>query len=302
MRHSLCFVVAILVGSVTAAGCLPRTFVRKDPGPRDRGIRYYRPKPYLMVKPLVTQSSDDAPGELKPGFVSIETVMLPDFGEEYSIQIRSGLGVNETSVTLTDGWNLTAINAKLDSQFDENLSAAAEMVKALPGLSGGGSREAATLGGSMQIMALDVPMGLYEAVISRDAHGQKRLYGFRYVGFFPFAPCPIESCGVAPEACQSSVLYGLVYDKTYRAMVFKELNQLTVEQEHEMPTATARKPPTPGADVKTTGSPAGPSRPAEPGPQIGQPETGEGDAPPEPVPPPATPRRGSVTVQGTLRR
>lgn len=87
--------IGALAGMLAGLGCTPRTFVRKNPGPKDCGVRYYRPKPYLMVKPAV-----DRNGAPIPGFVSIETTVLPDFSEEYSIHIRSGLGNNKTSITL----------------------------------------------------------------------------------------------------------------------------------------------------------------------------------------------------------
>lgn len=220
----------LIVGmaAIVATGCLPRTFVTKDPGPHDRGFRYYRPKPYLMVKPLVTAVKKDEPGEVAHGYVSIEMVTLPDYSEEYSIHIRSGLGTNDTSITLEDGWNLTAVNAKLDSQFDENVKAIAELAKVpLGGLESTTVSERSKADpGPMTVPAYDVPLGLYEAVISPDQHGRKRLYGFRYVGFFPYASCPMESCGVTHETCHSAVLYGMVFDASLKAMVFKQLDQI----------------------------------------------------------------------------
>jgi hypothetical protein len=54
-------------------------------------------------------------------------------------------------------------------------------------------------------------MGYYEAVISQDSEGKKRMYGWRYLGFSPYSPCPQESCGVECQTCQSSELFGLVF-------------------------------------------------------------------------------------------
>lgn len=199
------------------SGCLPRTTIRKDPGPRDRGVRFYRPKPYLFVKPMMAEN--------KPvdGFVSLEQVTLPDFSEEYSIHVRTGLGTNETAITLDDGWNLTQLNVKLDSQFDENLKAAAELAKAIP-TGGGGDREM-----KMAVRATNVPMGLYEAVVSEGPDSKKRLYGFRYVGFMPYSTCPIESCGAEQHTCCDDVIYGLVFEDG--AMVFCPLSE-TPEHVH----------------------------------------------------------------------
>jgi hypothetical protein len=192
---------------------LPRTIIKPNPGPRDRGIRYYRPKPYLFVKPLVAKD-----GTAVDGMVTLEMTTLPDFSEEYSIHIRSGFGINETKVTLEDGWNLTSINVDVDSQVDENLTAVSDLVGNIPKLTGEVNTQ------SMNCKASNVPMGLYEAVVSRDGHGIKRLYGFRYVGFLPYASCPTTLHGQDCESCVTASIYGLVFENG--SMVFRELQHL----------------------------------------------------------------------------
>ena len=204
--------ILIFAATVTTAGCLPSTRVIKNPSDRDRGIRYYRPKPYLSVKPLINKA-----GEPVAGFVSLEQVVLPDFSEEYSIHIRTGLGRNNTSIELTDGWRLDSINVELDSNFDENVKALAEVAKAVPSLTA--SKGAAD--SSMAVPASNVPLGLYESVISKGCDGKKRLYGFRYVGFMPYSTCPLESCGSETQSCFDGQVYGLVYDG--KQMTFKLL-------------------------------------------------------------------------------
>ncbi len=201
----------LLLAVVCTTGCLPRTIVHKDPGPHDKGIRYYRPKPYLFLKPMV---AGDQPVE---GYVTIEQLMLPDFSEEYSIHVRSGLGTNDTQITLTDGWNLTALNINLDSQFDDNLTAATELAKAVPTATGTKTR--------MAVKATNVPMGLYEAVVSTGPDFKKHLYGFRYVGFLPYSSCPIETTGLECQDCTTTELYGLVFEEG--AMVFRSLAQIS---------------------------------------------------------------------------
>ncbi|HHK42491.1 MAG TPA: hypothetical protein ENJ50_08740, partial [Planctomycetaceae bacterium] len=114
--------VALLPILLTTTGCLPRTTVVANPGPRDKGIRYYRPKPYLLVQP--------AEGPVAGGQVTIELQYLPDFSEEYSIHVRSGFGINNTSVTLEDGWNLVAIEQELDSRVAEQISALGDLLDA----------------------------------------------------------------------------------------------------------------------------------------------------------------------------
>jgi len=203
------------------AGCLlPRTTVHKHPGPGDLGVRYYRPKPYLFLKPMT-----DRDGLPVDGYVSIEQVTLPDYSEEYPIHVRSGLGTNDTEIRLEDGWNLTALNVSVDSQFDENLKAVADVIEAVPRATASG-REALP---AMAVRATNVPLGLYESVISTGPDCKKRLYGFRYVGFLPYAPCPVESCGVEQAACCASDLYGLVFESG--TMVFRPLGQLSAHLE-----------------------------------------------------------------------
>ncbi len=200
------------------AGCLPSTKVYKDPGENDRGVRFYRPKPYLLVKPMVNRAGDPV-----DGYVSIETVMLPDFGEEYSIHVRSGLGTNDTKITLADGWRLDGLNVDLDSSTDENLEAMADLVKLVPTLTSGADET-----GKMSVRATNVPLGYYESVLSRGHDCKKRLYGFRYVGFLPYASCPLESSGWEPTDCFSGDIYSLVFEDN--AMVFRPLHAVATAE------------------------------------------------------------------------
>lgn len=210
MRVALVALVAISM----ASGCvLPSTKVVKNPTPNDKGVRYYRPKPYLFIKPMVNQ------GGVVDGYVTLDQVYMPDFTEEYSIHIRSGLGINHTSFKLQDGWNLTEFDVNIDSQFNENVSAIADLMRSIPQSPAGGGAP-----GSMTVRATNVPMGLYEAVVSRGGDGKKRLYGFRYVGFMPYEPCPVESGGVQCQDCYSGALYGLVFEDG--AMIFRPLPEI----------------------------------------------------------------------------
>lgn len=211
--HKIPLSLLLVIGLFSVGGCLPATRVIKNPDDHDKGVRYYRPKPYLFVKPMLNKS-----GEPVTGYVNIEQTVMPDFSEEYSIHICSGLGTNTTEVTLTDGWRLDNLNVELDSQFDENVRAAADLVESIP------VATQSEDGPSMAVRATNVPIGYYEAVISKDCDGKKRLYGFRYVGFMPYSACPIESCGVEQATCYDSQVYGLVVEDG--AMVFRLLHDV----------------------------------------------------------------------------
>jgi len=168
------------------------------------------------TKKTVTVPSDE--------FVSIQLQWLPDFAEEYAIDIRSGLGVNETELTLENGWNLTSLNTKLDSQTDENITAFANLldsVGSLPGIERAATPSEA--GGAQRIVvrATNVPLGYYESVIGCDECGHKQLFGWRYVGFMPFNGCPSRATGSSHHCCHTADLYGLVFDSGI--MTFKRL-------------------------------------------------------------------------------
>ena len=237
MKNKL--ILLMFVGMVSSTiGCAPRVRIHKAPGPTDKGIRYYRPKPYLKIEPINTSTAVTSNNTTRvtttPGdeFVSISLEYLPDFSEEYSINVTPGLGSATVSVGLENGWNLQTINQELDSQFNENVAALSNLAGSLGSLnvptSGGDKGD--SLGppaGSTQkfvVPATNVPIGYYESVISADSCGKKRLFGWRYIGFLPFASCPTDMCGSAKLHCQDSPspLFGLVFENG--VMTFKRMD------------------------------------------------------------------------------
>lgn len=248
-RWQVPVVIGVLV-AVAAAGCTPRVLVTANPGPRTKGIRYYRPKPYLKVVPAEVQIAKDKTS-VEPSLVSITLEYLPDFSEEYAIDVRSGFGVAEVAIKLEDGWNLTEINQQLDSQTDENLSAMADMIRAvgstIPTAGGDGEKPL-----QITAAATDVPLGYYESVIGCGSDGKKRLYGFRYVGFLPYQSCPLSMGGSERACCgdPATPLYGLTFENG--RMVFKNLQSMqhpVATPSGEAPSTDSIASPTSGAEV-----------------------------------------------------
>lgn len=215
---TVAMIAAILIGLL---GCTPRVRVKANPTSCDQGIRYYRPKPYLKVVPAEVQIAKDA-SKIEPSLVTITLEYLPDFSEEYAIDVRPGLGIANVSIKLEDGWNLTEINQELDSQTDENISAAGDLIRAIgtvvPTASG---KDDPPL--KITVPATDVPLGYYEAVIGCRNDGRKQLYGFRYLGFLPYETCPTQMGGMQQACCGDPTmpLYGLTFENG--RMVFKSL-------------------------------------------------------------------------------
>lgn len=214
-------------------GCAPRLRVIPHPGQSDPGIRFYRPKPYLLLAPAATNSGNSrSPASVMSSdgeMVSIELRYLPDFEEEYSLDVRTGWGAANVKIELQDGWNLVTLNQELDSKVDKNLSALADVIKAVPSVASstpGVSSDQRTV-----VHASNVPLGFYEAVVSADKCGKKHLYGFRYVGFIPYGTCPICPTGMQSGDCGdgSLPLYGLVFDRG--VMVFREIGVIGAQED-----------------------------------------------------------------------
>lgn len=227
----LCIVTALV-------GCAPRVRVRKNPTDHDTGVRYYRPKPYLLITPAVETAGSGEAAVSTPSdkYVTLELKYLPDFSEEYSINVSPGLGVANVEISLEEGWNLTGINQQLDSKFSENLQAVGSLIGAVApkGLIGTADEGETPPGTVKQVVAArNIPIGFYESVIGKDGgcRGKKRLYGWRYVGFAPYNACPLDaSCGGSEHiACNDGSLNGVLYGLTFinGVMVFKPLHRFT---------------------------------------------------------------------------
>lgn len=197
--------------------CLgPKVTVVKNPSDCEEGIRYYRPKPYLFISPVdktVTTTKDGSvtvPGA-SPDAVQIKLQYLPDYTEEYSLQVDPGLGIATVNIKLQDGWNLTEINQTLDSNFDDNVKAVAELAKSAASFktSAGDSTLESPVA---TVSATNVPIGYYESVIGRDQCGRKQMYGWRYLGFMPYNTCPLDAHGMECHPCgDPNAIYGLVF-------------------------------------------------------------------------------------------
>ena len=247
--------VLLFVGLLMAAcGCTPRVIVRGNPAPCDEGIRYYRPKPYLKIEPAEV-AVDKNQTALVPEMVRISLVYLPDFSEEYAIEVRSGLGTADVGIKLEDGWNLTEISQDLDSQTDENLEAIGSLIGAVGEVVPSSAENLPSKDISFTVPSRNVPIGFYESVIGRDSRGCKRLYGFRYLGFLPYSSCPVDMSGHQHAHCGDAFqpLYGLIY--TSGRMVFQPLELIGTTpvdsaskdelQRSSTPTPTADSPSQP---------------------------------------------------------
>lgn len=185
MSKQSAIVFVCLVAAMAMGGCARYKFV-KNPDDCNTGLRYYRPKPYLFVGSTVVGEKADA----KAAAV-IRLEYLPDYEEEYAVEIYPGLGANDLQISLENGWNLTSFHGKTEQQYDKILTALAGVTKAAAAPSGGGPPCE-----SVVDTPRPVPQGYYESVFWTDnnGNGKKHLFGWRYVGFLPFSACPVNAC------------------------------------------------------------------------------------------------------------
>jgi hypothetical protein len=199
--HKKLIVVCIFAG-LTAAGCSSVRVIR-NPDASDTGVRYYRPKPYLLV------TAADPTGRL----VNMKMEYHPDFSEEYSIHPRG-----KTSLALKDGWNLVGVNTKEAPPKEEAPPVKAPAEQPLP---------------NAVVSATNVPLGYYESVFE-VAGTQKYLKGWRYIGATMLgggAPpiCHLPNCpNKFPDGCVKGPLFGLVFFNG--VMTFRQLDEIANNQ------------------------------------------------------------------------
>ena len=206
--------VCLVLGMAT--GCTGVSVV-KNPDEGDPGIRYWRPKPYLLVTPA------DATGRM----VKIKLEYLPDFSEEYAILPR---GKKAPAISLKDGWNLVAVGGPAPPPEP----AEADALPAAP--------TDPTKVPEFVVAATNVPIGYYESVFDKNGT-KKTLKGWRYIGLSPIAGG--DAIGVDPKALAASKLppgcpppppessmpgplYGMVFFNG--VMTFRQLDEIANNQ------------------------------------------------------------------------
>lgn len=254
MRRLLTYFCLFLL--LVGAGCASTT-VHKDPGKHDKGLRFYRPKPYLLITPLdAAKWGNVGPDEM----VEMKLDWLPDFAEEYSVRIKTGIGTNKTKVTLENGWKLTNLDVDVDAKFKDNLDAITNLVKTVAPSGLLAAPKPKTTGADDEMVedpsrpyravvhATNVPLGYYESVIGHGPDGHNQLFGWRYVGFAPFAGCPMVPTGGDNCPCDPNNVYGLAFENG--VMTFKQLTTLPGAGDAGQTRRPIAMPPSTPAEVK----------------------------------------------------
>ena len=269
------YVRLLLLIAMVSSGCTPSVRVTPNPSPETRGLRYYRPKPFLHISPLVVTEGSDR--RTSDRYVRIELEYLPDFSEEYAIEVRGGFGTNKTQLTIKDGWNLVRVSEDLDSKTAANTNAVANLIRAATGQALFNAPEDKTTPASpvpaqpptqpplptpnvsnppqFYVRATNVPLGYYEAVVGYAA-GAKRHYGWRYVGFYPHSPCPLQMNGAEHVGCDQNAIWGLVFEDG--VMTMRTIGEIAQQKGTEKVSLCELLPP-----VEKVTAPVGTPTPAQ---------------------------------------
>ena len=97
--------------------CARVTVTHVKPGDTSSGVHFVRPRPYLLV------SSQGK--ELKS-----EILWLPDYSQEFTINLVPGLGRSNLNLKLKDGWMLAELGGETDSRLVETASAFGNVLEA----------------------------------------------------------------------------------------------------------------------------------------------------------------------------
>jgi hypothetical protein len=107
-----------LVWLVISGGCTHLNFYRishdangNEQFNKNGGICYYAPEPYVEI---------DVGAQ---GYCQTTVKWLPDYNREYEIQPHYWLGTVSLKPTLSDGWNLTALDSSVDTKVPEMVTA-----------------------------------------------------------------------------------------------------------------------------------------------------------------------------------
>lgn len=109
---------AFLVATLIGGGCASVEVRKLDPGDKTTGVRFYRPKAYLLLNP-----------DKEKGGCQASIVWLPDPSEEYVIHSTAGFGSATVKAQLDSGWNLVSLDSEVDnSKIVGDVSTLAKMV------------------------------------------------------------------------------------------------------------------------------------------------------------------------------
>lgn len=128
----------ILLAVIAALSGCANVFVRPianehgSPGKKGsesaRGVRFYRPAPYLLLTREVVRVGGDEAVPVDKATI----VLLPDYSQEFVIQWWPGFGNVAPKFTLEDGWNLTSFDSRVESEGAAALASLADLLAATP--------------------------------------------------------------------------------------------------------------------------------------------------------------------------
>lgn len=117
------FLILLCVMSATSvSGCARLEFFSdKNLEGVERGVKFYYPKPYLLV---ARTKSTEKPEEIK-------VIYLPDMSEPQYAKLKSGYGAAELSLAFENGI-LTSVGQKTDTKIPETITSLGSLSGMIP--------------------------------------------------------------------------------------------------------------------------------------------------------------------------
>jgi hypothetical protein len=107
----LILVSSLIIGIPACSSIEIRPLTAQESDRQVTGLRFYRPQAYIAI------SEDDK------GNCTTKIQYLPDYRQEYVMIPHYRLGTVSFKPTLSDGWNLTAIDAAVDTKIPDTITA-----------------------------------------------------------------------------------------------------------------------------------------------------------------------------------
>ncbi len=83
------------------------------------------------TKTAVIKNNNQVGGSPSKDHYEFQLIYLPDLTRQYGIKMTGGIGTLDGSINLEDGWKLTGLNVKSDSQTKDIISAAGTAITSI---------------------------------------------------------------------------------------------------------------------------------------------------------------------------
>lgn len=119
----------ICVSLCMLGACAGVTVTKITDATYEEGVRFYRSWPYLWVKGEATTQAGTTTNK-----DTSEIIWLPKYDEEYVVRSKGIIGSSEYNVALLNGWQLSTMGMKRDTQIPQTIGAITGLLTGVAGV------------------------------------------------------------------------------------------------------------------------------------------------------------------------